>query len=80
MSIDQKMQKYGMKAIMECQTNNITNLKMQSNKKQDTIKCKHKRIYSEIRATALRPRLHHYEGFHYPLKELSQRNLTPKGL
>ena len=46
---------------------------MKSNRKQDIIK--HKEIYSEIRATALRFRLHNYEGFHYPLRDLPQRDL-----
>ena len=44
--------------------------KMKSNREQDTINRKHKEICSEVRATALRPRLHHYEGFHYPLRDL----------
>jgi len=26
----------------------------------------------------LRPRLHHYEGFHYPLRDLPQRDLTQR--
>ena len=35
-----------------------------------------KKVCSEVRATALRPRLHHREGFHYPLLDLPQRDLT----
>jgi len=37
-----------------------------------------KKIYSEVRATALRPRLHHRKGFHYPLLDSPQRDLTTK--
>ena len=50
--------------------------KIKSNREQDTIKRKHKKIRSEVRATALRPRLHHCEGFHYPQKNLPQKDLT----
>ena len=35
-----------------------------------------KKIYSEVRATALRPCLHHREGFYYPLLDPPQRDLT----
>ena len=35
-----------------------------------------KKICSEVRATALRPRLHHREGFHNPLLDPPQRDLT----
>ena len=51
---------------------------MKSNKEQDTIICKHKEICSEVRATNLRPHLHHYEEFHYPLRDLPQGDLTQK--
>ena len=54
---------------------------MQSNKEKEEINHKHKRIYFEVRATALRSRLHHYEGFSLnSQRKLSHRNLTPKGL
>ena len=32
----------------------------------------------EVRAIALRPLLHYYEGFHYPLRYLPQRDLTQR--
>ena len=51
---------------------------MKSNIEQDTIKRKHKRISSEVRATALHSRLHHYERFHYPLRDLPQKDLTQR--
>ena len=51
---------------------------MKSNRDQDTSNRKRKGICSEIRATALRPRFHHYEGFHYPLRDLLQRDLTQR--
>jgi len=51
---------------------------MKNNRERDTINHKHKEICSEIRATALHPRLYHYEGFHYPLRDLPQRDLTQK--
>jgi len=35
-------------------------------------------ICSEVQATALRPRLHHYEGFHYPLKGFPQIDFTTR--
>ena len=53
------------------QDDNYTSMKMKSNREQDISNCKHKGICSEIRATALRPRLHDYEGFHYSLRDLS---------
>ena len=31
-----------------------------------------KKICSKVQATALRPRLHHREGFHYPLLDSPQ--------
>jgi len=34
-----------------------------------------KEISFEVQATALRPRLHHHEGFHYPLLDPPQRGL-----
>jgi len=49
---------------------------MKNNREQDTSNRKHKRIRSEVQATALHPRVHHYEGFHYPLRNLLQRDLT----
>ena len=45
---------------------------MKSNREQDTIKRKNKEIRSEVRATTLRPHLHYYEGFYYPLRDLPQ--------
>ena len=51
---------------------------MKNNRKLDTIKRKHKGICFEIRATALCLCLHHYEGFHYPLRDLPQRDLTQR--
>ena len=51
---------------------------MKNNREQDISNHKHKIICSEFRATALRPCLHHYEGFHYPLRDLSQRDLTQR--
>ena len=51
---------------------------MKSNREQVTSNHKHKEIYSEARVTALRPRLHHYEGFHYPLRDLPPRDLTQR--
>ena len=51
---------------------------MKNNREQDTINRKHKGICSEVRATVLRPRLHHFEGFHYPLKDLPQRDLPQR--
>ena len=35
-------------------------------------------ICFEVRATALRPRLHHRKGFHYPLLDPPQRDLTTR--
>jgi len=70
-----------MNAIMKNKASSSTSSRMQNNKEQEEINRKHKRICFEVRATALRPRLHHYEGF--PLnsqRKLSHRNLTPKGL
>ena len=68
-----------MKAIVECKMNNQTSIKkMKNNRKQDKSNHKHKEICFEIRAIALCPRLHHYEGFHYLLRDLSQRDLTQK--
>ena len=37
-----------------------------------------KKICSEVRAIALRPRIHHREGFHYPLLDHPQRDLTTR--
>jgi len=37
-----------------------------------------KKSCSEVWATALRPCLHHCEGFHYPLLDLLQRDLTTR--
>ena len=34
-----------------------------------------RKICFEVRATALRPLLHHREGFHYPLLDPPQRDL-----
>ena len=44
------------------------------------IESKHKRICFEVRVIVLRPRLHHYDWFHYSLRDHPQRDLTPKGL
>ena len=49
---------------------------MKSNREQDT--SKHKCKGFEVGATALCPRLHHYEIFHYPLRDLPQRDLTQR--
>ena len=49
------------------------------NKKQisrDKKAITNKKIYFEVRATALRPRLHHREGFLNPLLDLLPRDLT----
>jgi len=51
---------------------------LKNNREQDISNHKHKEICFEVRATALRPRLHHYEGFHYHIRDLSQRNLTQR--
>ena len=51
---------------------------MKNNREQDTSNRKHKKVCSEIRATALRPRLHYYEEFHYPLRDLPQSDLTQR--
>ena len=51
---------------------------MKNHREQDTSNRKHKGIYSEVRATTLRPRLHHYEGFHYPIRDLPQKDLTQR--
>jgi len=51
---------------------------MKNNREQDTRNRKHKGICSEVRATALRPRMHHYEGFHYHLRDLPQKDLTQR--
>ena len=51
---------------------------MKNNREQDTSNRKHKGICSEVRATALCPRLHRYEGFHYRLRDLSERDLTQR--
>ena len=59
--------------------NNYTSIKnKKNNREQDTSNHKHKEIYSEVRATALRPHLHHYEGFNYPLRDLPQRDFTQR--
>jgi len=65
----------GMKAIVECKMKNHTSIKkMKNNRKQDTSNRKCKEICFEVQATALCPRLHHYEGFHYPLRDLPQKD------
>ena len=49
------------------------------NKKQisrDKKEIANRKIYFEVRATALHPRLHHHEGFLNPLLDLSPRDLT----
>ena len=51
---------------------------MKNNREQDTSNRKHKKVYFKVRATALRPRLHYYEGFHYPLRDRPQRDLIQK--
>ena len=56
--------------------NNYTSMKDENNREQDTRNRKHKEICFEVRATALRPCLRHYEGFHYALTDLPQRDLT----
>ena len=43
--------------------------------KRDNKAIANKKICFKVRATALRPRLHYYEGFHYPLTDISQRDL-----
>ena len=48
---------------------------MKSNREQNTSNHKQKKICSEVQAITLHPRLHHYEGFHYPLRDLPQRDL-----
>ena len=45
---------------------------MKNNREQDTRNHKHGGICSEVRVTALRPRLHYYGGFHYPLRRQRQ--------
>jgi len=51
---------------------------MKNNREQDTRNHKHKEICSEVQASALRPRLHHYEGFHHPPRDLPQKDLTQR--
>jgi len=46
----------------------------QVNRDNETIA--NKKIYFEVRATALRPCLHHHEEFRYPLLSLPQWDLT----
>ena len=54
---------------------------MQSNKEQKGNQSQTQVICFEVRATALRPRLHHYEGFPLnPQMEFPHRNFTPKGI
>jgi len=36
------------------------------------------KICFEVRVTALRPHLHHSEGFHYPWMDFPQRDLTTR--
>jgi len=37
-----------------------------------------RKICFEVQATALRPDLYHYEEFHYPLTDLSQRDFRTR--
>jgi len=70
--------------------NNDTSMNNEKQKRARHKQSQTQRNCSEVRATAPRPRLHHYEGFYYPLRlhhyegfyyplrDLPQRDLTQR--
>jgi len=68
------------KVINEMQTmelrkiNNYSSMKFKKAIESKTQAIANTRDLFRVRVTTLRPCLHHYEGFHYPLRDLSQRD------
>ena len=78
MSIDRKMQEDEMNAIMKTRQVLAQVQECKTTKKE--INRKYKRICFEVRATTLRARLHHREGFPLnPQREFPHRNLYTQG-